>query len=59
LLMEPVANFVSPAPLRFEATNVDVAALRDLDWTVIPEPSAALLLLAGSLVLARGRRERS
>jgi len=34
LLMEPVANF-SPSVRRFELTNVDVAALRDVGWDTI------------------------
>jgi hypothetical protein len=57
LLMEPTANFGNPLPQRFELTNVDVAALRDLSWSVIPEPSAAALLLMGAASLG-GRRRR-
>lgn len=41
LLMDPIANF-SAQQERFELTNVDVAALRDLGWTtlagVAPDP---------------------
>lgn len=54
LLLEPVANFTS-SQLRFELTNVDVAALEDLGWSVIPEPS--IFALAG-LGLAFGLRRR-
>jgi len=35
LLMEPIANFIYPSLRRFELTNVDVAALEDLGWSVI------------------------
>jgi len=47
LLMEPVANFTSTVH-RFEATNVDVAALRDLGWSTVgvPEPSTTLAMIA-------------
>lgn len=60
LLMEPIANFVDPTVRRFELTNVDVAALRDIGWTTItaiPEPSStALLAIVGCCVLRRQRR---
>jgi hypothetical protein len=36
LLMEPTANF-TPTVKRFELTNVDVAALRDLGWSTVPQ----------------------
>jgi hypothetical protein len=36
LLMEPTANFTG-AIRRFELTNVDVAALRDLGWSTVPQ----------------------
>jgi hypothetical protein len=58
LLMEPIANFVNPAPLRFELTNVDVAALRDIGWTVVPEPGLAGLLAAGGILGGVRRRKR-
>lgn len=35
LLMEPVANYVFPSLRRFELTNVDVAALQDVGWSVL------------------------
>lgn len=35
LLMEPTANFISPSLRRFEVTNVDVAAAKDIGWSVI------------------------
>jgi hypothetical protein len=38
LLMEPVANQTATVR-RFELTNVDVAALRDIGWTTIQPPS--------------------
>ena len=59
LLMEPIANFGNPVPHRFELTNVDVAALRDIGWaTVVPEPAAAILCLAGALLPGMARRPR-
>jgi len=39
LLMEPIANFVYPSLRRFELTNVDVAALEDIGWSVISVPA--------------------
>jgi hypothetical protein len=36
LLMEPTANFTA-AVKRFELTNVDVAALRDVGWNTVPQ----------------------
>lgn len=36
LLMEPTANFTSTVR-RFELTNVDVAALRDLGWSTVSQ----------------------
>jgi hypothetical protein len=36
LLMEPGASFTATIK-RFELTNVDVAALRDIGWSVIPQ----------------------
>ncbi len=38
LLMEPTANFIFPSLRRLELTNVDVAALEDLGWSVISAP---------------------
>jgi hypothetical protein len=35
LLMEPTAHFVYPIAQRFELTNIDVAALKDVGWDVI------------------------
>jgi hypothetical protein len=35
LLMEPIANFIYPTLRRFELTNVDVAALEDIGWSVV------------------------
>ena len=43
LLMEPIAHF-TPTITRFELTNVDVAALRDVGWAVVPEPSSLALV---------------
>jgi hypothetical protein len=42
LLMEPTANFISPGLRRFELTNTDVAALRDVGWTTIPQMATSL-----------------
>jgi hypothetical protein len=46
LLMEPTADFTLSIR-RFEATNVEVGALRDLGWTTlaVPEMSTVLSLL--------------
>jgi hypothetical protein len=38
LLMEPATNFVLPQLARFELTNVDVAALTDIGWSVLSGP---------------------
>ena len=37
LLMEPQADFIFPTRRRFELTNVDVAALEDIGWSVISQ----------------------
>lgn len=56
LLMEPIADF-SGTLRRFELTNVDVAALRDVGWTVVPVPAALpLFACAGVLLGAIGAR---
>ena len=55
LLMEPTANF-GGAQQRFELTNVDVAALEDIGWSVVPEPSSMILLGLGGLLISRRRR---
>jgi hypothetical protein len=39
LLMEPTADFTASVK-RFELTNVDVAALRDLGWSTLPQLAA-------------------
>lgn len=60
LLLEPIANF-TPTQRRIELTNVDVAALTDLGWSVvaIPEPSAFLFFaLVASVSAARRRTTR-
>lgn len=57
LLMEPTANF-SPAVRRFELTNVDVGALGDVGWSLVPLPPAAWLMgtaLLGLMGLVRRR----
>ena len=54
--MEPIANFEYPALTRFEVTNVDVAALSDMGWSVIdnqPQTPAPVEIL--SIVLAAGK----
>ncbi len=56
LLMEPLSNF-GGSQNRLELTNVDVAALEDIGWSVIPEPSRALLGPL-ALALAAFRRRR-
>jgi hypothetical protein len=58
LLMEPIADTTATIK-RFELTNVDVGALEDIGWSVVPEPSAIWLGLLGALgaiVLVAGRR---
>ena len=40
LLMDPIANFTSSTK-RFELTNVDVAALEDIGWSIISASSIA------------------
>ena len=56
LLLEPVTNF-SSTHRRFELTNVDVGALQDIGWEIIPEPSStSLLVVSLSLVILRRRR---
>jgi hypothetical protein len=60
LLMEPVANFTSTVH-RFEVTNVEVGALRDLGWNVVgvPEISPAFYLsgILGCVGYAYSRRK--
>ena len=51
LLLEPTANFIFPGLRRFELTNVDVAALQDVGWSVIPLPPALALFLSASIAL--------
>ena len=55
LVLEPTANF-SASERRFDLTNVEVAALKDIGWEVIPEPSSTCLTLLGFGLLARRRR---
>ncbi|MCB1099013.1 MAG: PEP-CTERM sorting domain-containing protein, partial [Verrucomicrobiae bacterium] len=55
MLMEPSADFTATVR-RLELTNVDVAALQDLGWSVVPEPSTSFLLGAGALCLGLRRR---
>lgn len=46
LLMEPVANFTLTVH-RFESTNVDVGALRDVGWSTVAIPEASTMLYIG------------
>lgn len=59
LLMEPIANF-STTTRRLELTNVDVAALEDIGWSVvaIPLPAAWPLMLAGLAVIGGSTKRR-
>lgn len=59
LLMEPSADFTGTLR-RFELTNVDVAALRDIGWTVVPVPAALPLFVGAVLLLGAvgSRRQR-
>lgn len=58
LLMEPIADFTGTLR-RLELTNVDVAALRDVGWTVVPIPAALPLFVSAGLMLgAFGSRRR-
>ncbi len=55
LLMNPSFDFDSDTQ-RYELTNLEAGALRDIGWTLIPEPSAALmtaLAAMGSLLCRR------
>lgn len=56
LLMEPVANFGGGID-RLEITNTDIGAMRDMGWTVIPEPRSLLVglcILSGMAIRRRG-----
>ena len=55
LLLEPNASF-GLSKRRFEITNAEVGALKDIGWQVIPEPSSMLLLLLGVPCLLGRRR---
>lgn len=55
LLIEPIANF-SSTQSRIELTNTDVGALRDLGWSVVPEPSSFVLVSVGLVFGLRRRR---
>lgn len=56
LLMEPIADFTASV-MRFEVTNVDAAALRDIGWSLIPEPSSAVfVILTGAWAAGKRRR---
>ncbi len=58
LLMEPSADFTGTLR-RLELTNVDVAALGDVGWTVVPVPAALPLFISAGLLLgAAGSRRR-
>lgn len=57
LLLDPTFNFNS-GPARYEITNIEAAALRDVGWTLIPEPSVALLS-ALAAVAGLSRRSRA
>lgn len=58
LLMEPTADF-SGTVRRLELTNVDVAALRDVGWTVVPVPAALPLFISAGLLLGAFGSRRS
>jgi hypothetical protein len=54
--MEPVANFGGGID-RLEITNTDIGAMRDMGWTVIPEPRSLLVglcILSGMAIRRRG-----
>ena len=57
LIMEPILN-LSAAAARFELTNVDVAALEDVGWAIVPEPGTGMMtwLGLGGVALACRRR---
>jgi hypothetical protein len=41
---------------RLTLTDVDLAALRDIGWAVVPEPATAALLALGGVAIGRRRR---
>ncbi len=49
LLMEPTANFTGSLR-RFEVTNVEVGALRDLGWSVLAVPELSSFLYLGGIL---------
>jgi len=58
LILEPTLDFTNTIN-RFELTNVDIGALQDVGWTVIPEPSSTTLLGLGSLTLIIRRKRQT
>lgn len=52
-------NPTLPLGVRRLPTDLDVAALRDIGWTPVPEPGTAVLLVSGLLVCVRRPRPRA